>query len=194
MVDDFPVLSTGPTPHVPVEDWSLTIDGAVTALVSRSRHEFRELPSETFTVDIHCVTKWSKLGTTWSGVSLDRLLQDVATKAEFVSASRRWLHDEPAAGGSDRRQEVGGRHVRGRATGARAWWSGALLVPIVWRLATVTDVVAETGRAKTLGLDVPAWPGHVAASTSTRSSGDRMGIRPSAPTRSPRRPRIVAWP
>jgi ferredoxin-NADP reductase len=34
--------------------------------------------------------------------------------------------------------------------------------PIVWQLATVTDVIAETGRAKTLGLDVPAWPGHVA--------------------------------
>jgi hypothetical protein len=45
------------------------------------------LPSETFTVDIHCVTKWSKLGTTWSGVSLDRLLEGQATEAGFVSAS-----------------------------------------------------------------------------------------------------------
>ena len=87
VVDDFPVLSTGPTPHIALEDWSLTIDGAVTTAASWSWDAFRALPSETFTVDIHCVTKWSKLATSWSGVSLDRLLQDVATKAEYVSAA-----------------------------------------------------------------------------------------------------------
>lgn len=87
VVDDFPVLSTGPTPHGPLEAWSLTIDGAVTAPASWSWDALRELPSETFTVDIHCVTKWSKLGTTWSGVSLDRLLEGVVTEAGFVSAS-----------------------------------------------------------------------------------------------------------
>lgn len=87
VLDDFPVLSTGPTPHVAPEAWSLTIDGAVTAAASWSWDAFRELPSETFTVDIHCVTKWSKLGTTWGGVSLDRLLEAVATEANFVSVS-----------------------------------------------------------------------------------------------------------
>ena len=44
------------------------------------------LPQETFTVDIHCVTKWSKLDTSWTGVSLDTLLDGVETEAEYVSA------------------------------------------------------------------------------------------------------------
>ena len=44
------------------------------------------LPSETITVDIHCVTKWSKLDTQWEGVSLDTLLADVETSAEYAVA------------------------------------------------------------------------------------------------------------
>ena len=42
------------------------------------------LPSEEVTVDIHCVTKWSKLDTVWRGVSVDTLLDGVETSAEFV--------------------------------------------------------------------------------------------------------------
>src|SRR6185503_19098093 len=56
---DFPVLSAGPTPRTPPEEWSFTIDGAVDTPRSWTRAEFLALPSETFTVDIHCVTKWS---------------------------------------------------------------------------------------------------------------------------------------
>ena len=44
------------------------------------------MPSETVTVDIHCVTKWSKLDTVWKGVSLDTLLGGVETSAEYVLA------------------------------------------------------------------------------------------------------------
>ena len=86
VVRDFPVLSAGPTPHTRVEEWSLTIDGAVDEALSWSWDEFLALPSETFTVDIHCVTKWSKLDTTWTGVSVDTLLEDVSTEAEYLTA------------------------------------------------------------------------------------------------------------
>jgi DMSO/TMAO reductase YedYZ molybdopterin-dependent catalytic subunit len=86
VTNDFPVLSAGPTPHTPVEDWSRTIDGAVDEARSWSWDEFLALPSETFTVDIHCVTKWSKLDTTWTGVSVDTLLEDVSTEAEYLTA------------------------------------------------------------------------------------------------------------
>jgi DMSO/TMAO reductase YedYZ molybdopterin-dependent catalytic subunit len=44
------------------------------------------LPQESITVDIHCVTKWSKLGTHWRGVSLDTLLDGIATNAGYVMA------------------------------------------------------------------------------------------------------------
>ena len=83
---DFPVLSAGPTPHTPLDEWSFTIAGAVDEPVSWTWEELNALPSETVTLDIHCVTKWSKLDTEWTGVSLDTLLAHVSTSAEYVSA------------------------------------------------------------------------------------------------------------
>ena len=83
---DFPVLSAGVTPHTPLPSWDFTVRGAVDAPVSWSWDEFHELPRETFTADIHCVTKWSKLDTTWSGVSVDTLLAGVSTDARYVMA------------------------------------------------------------------------------------------------------------
>ena len=83
---DFPVLSAGPTPHTALDEWTFAIRGAVENPASWSWEEFIALPSETFTVDIHCVTKWSKLDTTWTGVSLDTLLEQADPKAKFVLA------------------------------------------------------------------------------------------------------------
>ena len=86
VVDDFPVLSAGPTPHTPLSEWTFAIDGAVDSSRSWDWEAFLALPSETFTVDIHCVTKWSKLDTRWTGVSLDLLLAEVDTSAEHFVA------------------------------------------------------------------------------------------------------------
>lgn len=85
VTEDFPVLSAGPTPRVDTAAWTFAIDGAVEASATWTWDELNALPQETFTVDIHCVTKWSKLGTTWTGVSVDTLLEGVATEAEHVS-------------------------------------------------------------------------------------------------------------
>ena len=86
LTPDFPVLSAGPTPHTPLDQWSFSIQGLVDQARSWSWDELTALPSETITVDIHCVTKWSKLDTTWKGVSLDTLLDGVETSAEYVTA------------------------------------------------------------------------------------------------------------
>jgi DMSO/TMAO reductase YedYZ molybdopterin-dependent catalytic subunit len=83
---DFPVLSAGPTPHTPLDQWTFEIDGQVDTPVSWSWEELLALPAETPMVDIHCVTKWSKLDTTWKGVSVDTLLDGVETEAEWVTA------------------------------------------------------------------------------------------------------------
>jgi DMSO/TMAO reductase YedYZ molybdopterin-dependent catalytic subunit len=83
---DFPVLSAGPTPHSSLTEWDFTIRGLIDQPVSWTWEEFLALPSETITVDIHCVTKWSKLDTVWKGVSLDALLEHVETGAEYVLA------------------------------------------------------------------------------------------------------------
>jgi DMSO/TMAO reductase YedYZ molybdopterin-dependent catalytic subunit len=82
----FPVLSAGPTPRTPLDRWTFGIRGAVRAPLSWSWQEFRALPRETVTADIHCVTKWSKLDTRWAGVSLDTLLDAVEPRGTFVLA------------------------------------------------------------------------------------------------------------
>jgi DMSO/TMAO reductase YedYZ molybdopterin-dependent catalytic subunit len=90
VVEDFPVLSAGSTPHTPLETWTFQTSGAVDQPVSWTWDELLALPAETPTVDIHCVTAWSKLDTTWTGVSLDTLLEGLETEAEYVSA---WCDD-----------------------------------------------------------------------------------------------------
>ena len=86
LVRDFPVLSAGPTPRTPLTDWTFSITGEVNKPKRWTWDEFRKLPSETITQDIHCVTKWSKLDTVWEGVSVDILLEGVDTSAEYVMA------------------------------------------------------------------------------------------------------------
>jgi DMSO/TMAO reductase YedYZ molybdopterin-dependent catalytic subunit len=85
-VTDFPVLSAGPTPRNQLTDWSFSITGEIDQPRRWTWDEFRRLPTETITQDIHCVTKWSKLDTTWEGVSVDTLLEGVDTSAEYVMA------------------------------------------------------------------------------------------------------------
>jgi DMSO/TMAO reductase YedYZ molybdopterin-dependent catalytic subunit len=81
---DFPVLSAGPTPRVALDKWEFTIEDGTDVLRRWNWKSFSDLPAETVTVDIHCVTRWSKLGTTWEGVSLDTLFADIKTDAEFA--------------------------------------------------------------------------------------------------------------
>jgi DMSO/TMAO reductase YedYZ molybdopterin-dependent catalytic subunit len=85
VTDDYPVLSAGPTPRTPLADWTFTIEGLVEAPVTWTWAQLNALPQESFTVDIHCVTKWTHLDMRWRGVSLDRLLEAVVPQSEFVS-------------------------------------------------------------------------------------------------------------
>jgi DMSO/TMAO reductase YedYZ molybdopterin-dependent catalytic subunit len=84
LVEDFPVLSAGPTPDVRLEEWRFTIRSETGSDHSWSWAGLLALPAETPVVDIHCVTKWSKLDTRWSGVSIDTLMAEVETGAEFA--------------------------------------------------------------------------------------------------------------
>jgi DMSO/TMAO reductase YedYZ molybdopterin-dependent catalytic subunit len=86
LTHDFPVLSAGPTPRVPLDRWEFTIDTETEQTFRWSWQELLALPSETPAVDLHCVTKWSKLGTTWKGVSFDVLMEGVETGAEYALA------------------------------------------------------------------------------------------------------------
>jgi DMSO/TMAO reductase YedYZ molybdopterin-dependent catalytic subunit len=80
------VLSAGPTPHTPLDRWDFSIAGAISEERRWSWDEFLALPREEITVDIHCVTTWSKLDTDWTGVSVDTLLDGVELEGGYVTA------------------------------------------------------------------------------------------------------------
>jgi len=80
----FPVLTAGPTPHIDTEAWGFRIDGMVGAEQEWTWDKFHALPFENVPCDIHCVTKWSKLGTSFGGVSVDTLLENVQPQGEYA--------------------------------------------------------------------------------------------------------------
>src|SRR5829696_7505441 len=73
LTNDFPVLSAGPTPRIPLDAWAFTITTELAESQQWSWAELMALPAESITANIHCVTRWSKLDTDWRGVSLDTL-------------------------------------------------------------------------------------------------------------------------
>jgi DMSO/TMAO reductase YedYZ molybdopterin-dependent catalytic subunit len=84
LTNDFPVLSAGPTPRIPLDAWEFTVGTEQGESHRWSWAELMDLPAESVTVDVHCVTRWSKLDTVWRGVSLDTLLADIETEADFA--------------------------------------------------------------------------------------------------------------
>jgi DMSO/TMAO reductase YedYZ molybdopterin-dependent catalytic subunit len=82
----FPVLTAGPTPVVETDRWAFGIDGMVGEKRRWTWREFHELPFETVPCDIHCVTKWSKLDTSFRGVSMDTLLEGVERFGDYATA------------------------------------------------------------------------------------------------------------
>jgi len=86
LTEDFPVLSAGPTPDIDTSDWEFTIRTESGATHTWTWDQLMALPIEDIATDIHCVTRWSKLGTSWRGVSLDTLFADVDTDDAYVMA------------------------------------------------------------------------------------------------------------
>jgi DMSO/TMAO reductase YedYZ molybdopterin-dependent catalytic subunit len=86
VTNDFPVLSAGPTAHTPLAEWTFSIAAGSEVLRRWTWDEFRALPSEAITKDIHCVTKWSKLDTVWEGVAVDTLLEGIEHDASYAIA------------------------------------------------------------------------------------------------------------
>jgi DMSO/TMAO reductase YedYZ molybdopterin-dependent catalytic subunit len=82
----FPVLTAGPTPQVGPDEWTFTLDGMVAEPREWTWEQFAELPFEDVPCDIHCVTKWSKLGTSFGGVSVDQLLEPAEPLGAYAMA------------------------------------------------------------------------------------------------------------
>jgi DMSO/TMAO reductase YedYZ molybdopterin-dependent catalytic subunit len=86
---DFPVLTAEVTPRLDPQRWSITVDGLVTEARTWTWDDAHRLPASEFHGDIHCVTTWSKLGTSFGGVSVDTLFEGARPlpEASFVLAT-----------------------------------------------------------------------------------------------------------
>ena len=84
LTEKFPVLTYGPTPKFKPETWDLRVFGAVKQEKRWTWEQFLQLPTGTMTVDIHCVTRWSKFDTLWEGV----LFRDFLRQLELTSEAR----------------------------------------------------------------------------------------------------------
>jgi DMSO/TMAO reductase YedYZ molybdopterin-dependent catalytic subunit len=74
--DEWPVLNAEVTPTIATDTWTFTIDGLIARETTWTWDEIHALPESTYAGDIHCVTTWSKLGMTFTGVSIDTLLAE----------------------------------------------------------------------------------------------------------------------
>ena len=81
LTDRFPVLSVGDVPTYAPGEWTLSITGMVDRPFSIDFDELQAMPSVTPTFDIHCVTKWSKFDTTWTGVRVRDLFDRAGVQA-----------------------------------------------------------------------------------------------------------------
>ena len=76
----WPVLHYGSVPRVPTETWRLEITGLVERPLSFAWDEFRALPRVKVFADFHCVTRWSRLGNVWEGVSTREIMNRAGVK------------------------------------------------------------------------------------------------------------------
>jgi len=87
----FPVLTAEVSPKIAPQDWTFRIDGLVDTPQTWTWDAAHRLPGSTYDGDIHCVTTWSKLGTSFSGVSVDTLLDAVGVQAAATHVVA-WSH------------------------------------------------------------------------------------------------------
>jgi DMSO/TMAO reductase YedYZ molybdopterin-dependent catalytic subunit len=87
----WPVLTAEATPKLHTDTWTFTVEGLVATPTTWTWEQIHTLPESTYSGDIHCVTTWSKLGMTFTGVSVDTILE-VAQPLPEASYVLAWSH------------------------------------------------------------------------------------------------------
>jgi DMSO/TMAO reductase YedYZ molybdopterin-dependent catalytic subunit len=86
--EQFPVLHYGPVPSFDPDTWDFKVWGEVDKPLRLTWAEFNQLPRTKITMDLHCVTRWSKFDTIWEGVLVktlcDKGLIKIKPAAKFV--------------------------------------------------------------------------------------------------------------
>ncbi|HEV2519168.1 MAG TPA: molybdopterin-dependent oxidoreductase [Thermoplasmata archaeon] len=81
----FPILHAGTVPEeLDRESWRLAVHGAVRQPFELNFAGLLDLPQAEETVDIHCVTSWTKLDTRWKGVAF----QTISERAQPTEDAR----------------------------------------------------------------------------------------------------------
>ncbi|TMC02936.1 MAG: sulfite oxidase-like oxidoreductase [Chloroflexi bacterium] len=82
--DRWPLLHFGPVPRTDLSSWSLRLFGLVERELTLDYDEVRGLPSKEVVADIHCVTGWSRLNDTWTGVAIQEILKRCQPRPEVT--------------------------------------------------------------------------------------------------------------
>jgi DMSO/TMAO reductase YedYZ molybdopterin-dependent catalytic subunit len=80
LTEKWPVLHYGKVPKVDLATWTFTLDGLVEQRRSLTYDELKQLPRKTVKSDVHCVTRWSLLDSTWEGVPVSEVMKLVELK------------------------------------------------------------------------------------------------------------------
>ncbi len=86
ITEKFPVLHYGSVPRVDLATWDFKVFGLVDSPFTLTWDQFRALPRKQVETDIHCVTRWSKLDTTWEGVAIQTILEMAGLRPEAAFA------------------------------------------------------------------------------------------------------------
>jgi DMSO/TMAO reductase YedYZ molybdopterin-dependent catalytic subunit len=88
LTEKWPVLHAGSVPRTDLATWDFKVFGEVESPITLTYEELHALPQTEVTIDIHCVTRWSRFDTSFKGVHWRELAKLVEPKptARFVVA------------------------------------------------------------------------------------------------------------
>ncbi|HAQ06083.1 MAG TPA: sulfite oxidase-like oxidoreductase [Bacillus bacterium] len=92
LTERFPILHEGEVPAYDLEKWDLKVFGAVDQEVTVTYERLMKMPQTSVTVDIHCVTRWSRFDNTFTGVKFSDFLKELNVKPDSKYVM---LHADP---------------------------------------------------------------------------------------------------
>jgi len=152
--EKFPVLHYGSVPHTDLATWDFKVWGEVDSPFTLTWDQFKALPRKTVNTDIHCVTRWTKLDTTWEGVPIQTILEMAGVRpsaSHVVShAEQGYTANVPASLSSSNTAIPSGfscpRSISGRAASGSADSSSSITISSASGSATGITTTLTRGR------------------------------------------------
>src|SRR5215471_14358634 len=84
LTEKWPVLHYGGVPKVDLATWTFSVEGLVQQPRTLTYEEFKQLPRREVKADVHCVTRWSMLDSSWEGVPVSEVMKLVELKPDVT--------------------------------------------------------------------------------------------------------------